>query len=333
MATEKSSATIDDYVRNVFSDKGVCAELSLDEWLGGWASIVGGVNGIPTSQQFNAVFNILSSITNQTASTVNAASRTANDALPKTSFNADAIIALLKAKGLMTGCNSDMLDGKHSTDFAAAKHSHNASDINAGTLPIARGGTGASTADAACDSLGAMRKAGGTFTGTVYFGNQSYYIDSSGVANFSRAYGAVYNDYAEFFPRGEDTEPGDIVALDVTSAQERYIKATNTSYHVAGVHSDEYGMLIGGNHVENAEDYVSENLKIFIPVALAGRVHVKVVGTVRTGDYIIPSEIPGVGRAVKFCEVPKSGQVVGYAVECDDRTDIRKIRVRVGERG
>lgn len=44
MATEKSSATIDDYVRNVFSDKGVCAELSLDEWLGGWASIVGGVN-------------------------------------------------------------------------------------------------------------------------------------------------------------------------------------------------------------------------------------------------------------------------------------------------
>lgn len=38
---------------------------------------------------------------------------------------------------------------------AASGHKHSASDITSGTLPIARGGTGASTADAALASLGA----------------------------------------------------------------------------------------------------------------------------------------------------------------------------------
>ena len=329
MENQKSNA-LNDYSRNIFSDNGVRANISIEEWLGGWASIVGGINGIPTSQQFNEVFYILSAIINQVSSNLSSTSQTANEALPKAKFTAADIIALLKANGLMKDCDADMLDGKHASDFAAAGHHHNASDIDTGVLPVERGGTGGNTAAAACDSLGAMRSAGGTFTGTVYFGSQTYYISPSGVANFARAYGAVYNDYAEFLPRGENTEPGDIVALDISSIHERYIKATNTCTRVAGVHSDEYGMLIGGDRTEKPEDYVSENMKNFIPVALAGRVHVKVVGVVRTGDFIVPSEIPGVGRAVKFCEIPKDGQVVGYAVECDDRTDIRKLRVRIG---
>jgi len=37
---------------------------------------------------------------------------------------------------------ADQLDGKEATDFANATHNHNASDINAGTLSVARGGTG-----------------------------------------------------------------------------------------------------------------------------------------------------------------------------------------------
>ena len=92
-------------------------------------------------------------------------------------------------------------------------------------------------------------------------------------------------------------------------------------------------MLIGGQVAKDGEDYLEKNIKAYIPVALAGRVHVNVVGTVRTGDYIVPSEIPGVGRAVKSCEISKNGQIVGYAVESDDRTEIRKLLVRVGERG
>lgn len=330
MATEKNTEALNDFVRNIFASNGVRASLSIEEWLGGWASIVGGVNGVPTSQQFNETFYILSALINQLSSQMSETTQTANASLPKTKFTADEIIALLAAKGLMEGCNADMLDGKHSSYFAVSGHKHNTGDITSGILPVARGGTGGSTGDDACKSLGAMRTAGGTFTGPIYFGSKTYYISQSGVANFSRAYGAVYNDYAEFFPRGEATEAGDIVALDVSSQNERYIKATNTSTHVAGVHSDEFAMLIGGQPAAEGDDYLQKNIKDYIPVSLAGRVHVKVVGPVRTGDYIVPSEIPGVGRAVNGCEVPKKGQIVGYAVESDTETGVRLLRVRIG---
>ena len=54
-----------------------------------------------------------------------------------------------------------------------------------------------------------MPTSGGTFTGAVrfqqstYFGtDNSYYVGSDGTANFRKVYGAVYNDYAEWFPVG-----------------------------------------------------------------------------------------------------------------------------------
>lgn len=89
-------------------------------------------------------------------------------------------------------------------------------------------------------------------------------------------------------------------------------------------------MLIGGEKAEEGEDYLEKNLPAYIPVALAGRVHVKVIGPVHTGDYIVPSDVSGVGRAVKNCETAKAGQIVGYAVESDGRTDLRRLKIRVG---
>jgi len=41
--------------------------------------------------------------------------------------------------------NSDKLGGKAVTEFSLANHTHDASAINAGTLPVARGGTGVTT--------------------------------------------------------------------------------------------------------------------------------------------------------------------------------------------
>ena len=169
--------------------------------------------------------------------------------------------------------------------------------------------------------------AGGTLTGQVNFGSGSYYVRADGTANFKTVTGAVYNDYAEFFPRGEATEPGDIVALDLTSDHESYIKATATSKIVAGVHSDEYAMLIGGDKVDDG-NYVEKNLVNYIPVSLAGRVMCKVTGPVHRGDTIIVSDIPGVGIATDDENIPHK-RVVGYVVEDDDRTDIRRIKIRV----
>ena len=89
-------------------------------------------------------------------------------------------------------------------------------------------------------------------------------------------------------------------------------------------------MLIGGNKVGEGKDFLEENLSDFIPVSLAGRVHTKVVGPVHTGDYIVLSSTPGVGRAVGSCEAYPANKIVGYACEGDDRTDMRLIKVRVG---
>lgn len=144
-----------------------------------------------------------------------------------------------------------------------------------------------------------------------------------------RVFEAVYNDYAELMPRGEDTEPGDIIALDTNSRQEKYVKATNLSSRIAGIHSDEYGMLIGGERVNDGEDFLKKNLPRFIPVSLAGRVHTKVIGPVNTGDCIVLSHIPGVGRAAKPCEYVDPCKVVGYAVEGDNLTEQRRLKVRV----
>ena len=268
--------------------------------------------------------------------------RTANSAMPKSDFTAKQIVSLLAAYGLMKGCDADTVDGKHSNAFAPSTHEHSASQITSGNLPIERGGTGSGTAADACKNLGAMRNAGGTFTGTVYFANgTAHYVTSAGDAHFKslavsgdisaqRVYDAVYNDYAELMPRGEQTEPGDIIALDTGSQTERYIKATNLSGRIAGIHTDEYAMLIGGNKVAEGQDFLEENLPDFIPVSLAGRVHTKVVGPVHTGDYIVLSSTPGVGRAIAPCESYPANKIVGYACEGDDSTDLRLVKVRVG---
>lgn len=79
----------------------------------------------------------------------------------------------------------------------------------------------------------------------------------------------------------------------------------------------------------DGEDFLEKNLPLFIPVSLAGRVHTKVIGPVNTGDCIVLSHIPGVGRAAKPCEYVDPCKVVGYAVEGDDLTEQRRLKVRV----
>ena len=123
-----------------------------------------------------------------------------------------------------------------------------------------------------------------------------------------RVYNAVWNDYAEFFPKGEETEAGDIIALDVNSKTERYIKATNQSKLVVGVHSNTFGHIIGG------EGSIEESKKTNIPIGLAGRVYVKFVGKSVLGEAVVPSEIPGVGRLYDEFTNSKE-QIVGYIVE------------------
>lgn len=118
-------------------------------------------------------------------------------------------------------------------------------------------------------------------------------LTMKGTITGSKVYNAVYNDYAEFFEKDEDTafEAGDIVALDTSSEEERYIKATEDSIVVVGVCTHEYAHIIGGKG-----QTIEENEKEFVPISLMGRVHVKVDDTVKRGDKVTASKVPGIGR-------------------------------------
>ena len=137
-------------------------------------------------------------------------------------------------------------------------------------------------------------------------------------------YGSVSNDYAEFFEKGEETEAGDIIALDENSPTERYVKATDKSKLVVGIHSDTYGHILGG------EISIEESEKTHIPVGLSGRVFVKFKGKSILGEAVVPSETPGVGRLYdEFLDDKR--KIVGYIVYDPEPTtkDVRKVRVLI----
>ena len=167
-----------------------------------------------------------------------------------------------------------------------------------------------------------------TNTGTI---QSTGSISSSGDITGNRVFNAIYNDYAELMPRGEDTEPGDIVMLDLKTDNEQYIKAyrkNDEPVRVAGVHSDEFGSLIGGEKPVDDRNLLEYNIDKFIPVALSGRIHVKFIGRSKKGAEVVPSSEPGYGRLYnKDIDDPK--MIIGYLVESDDKTDKRKLKIRI----
>ena len=149
---------------------------------------------------------------------------------------------------------------------------------------------------------------------------------STGGLTATKVYNAVWNDYAEYFERGESTEPGDIISFDYNSEKETYIKAT-TGDLVCGIHSDTYGHIVGG--IDIPEDYEGSfedyNITSFIPVGLKGRVKCKVIGKIKKMDKIYASEIPGVGRTY---ENGNDLSFVGYALdEYNDEENIGIVKV------
>ena len=135
---------------------------------------------------------------------------------------------------------------------------------------------------------------------------------------------AVWNDYAERFEKPVDleTEPGDIIALDKSTETEMYKLAEEGDSNIVGVHSDEYGMLIGG--VADDEEYNKEH---FIPVGMIGRVRTKIIGPIHKGDRIVPSNIPGVGRI--FENGDNMFAIVGFATETNLDPNIKKVRTKI----
>lgn len=144
-------------------------------------------------------------------------------------------------------------------------------------------------------------------------------LNYNGDFHATRVFNAVYNDYAEYFEKlNDDVEIGDIVILDENSNK---FKKSTVEYDplVIGVYSDSFAQCIGGTGDGNDEDN-------FIPIGLAGRVYVKVVGDIKKGDLIVSSSIPGVG---KKSDQYIPGTVVGKALENHTGNSIDKIRVLI----
>ena len=159
--------------------------------------------------------------------------------------------------------------------------------------------------------------------------NISGSIVASGNITGTKVFNAVWNDYAEFFPRGEETEAGDFVALSIDSDEEVYVKASKETSKSVGIHSDSFGHLIGGVQPENDEDFVEYNLPKFIPVGLVGRVNAKIVGEINKGDFVVISDIPGVGRKFNK-ELDSCVDIIGMACESSNDMDIKRVKVKLG---
>lgn len=215
-----------------------------------------------------------------------------------------------KAYGAFVGSFTGNLDGNAATTTKVTATATGANAVELVRADIAdndyfriiAGGTGSNAGYAAIDTADDgtepiyVRQWTGVFATCA---RTATLLDSSGNTSFpgtltaSKVYNAVYNDYAEFFEKEEDIvfEAGDIVALDMDTKEERYVKATEDSAVIVGVCTHEYAHIIGGK-----KQSLEENEKEFVPVSLMGRVHVKVDDTVKRGDKVTASKVPGIGR-------------------------------------
>ena len=106
-------------------------------------------------------------------------------------------------------------------------------------------------------------------------------LTATGDIHANKVYNAVYNDGIEYMEKedyDEVIEPGDVVCF-TDNGKVTKVKDVKDTLRVAGIVSseDSFGIVLGGDGLE-------ENQKV--PVALFGRVWVKVDCSVRTGDLL-----------------------------------------------
>lgn len=146
-------------------------------------------------------------------------------------------------------------------------------------------------------------------------------LNATGEIHAGAVYSAVWNDFAEWFEKEneyEEFEPGTIVAWSHSGV----VKASeDNKYMVAGVCSDSFGYIVGGQDLQD----MKENHKKFVPVGLTGRVKVKVAGQVNRGDFIVPLA-DGIGVAAKPSNYTH-GTVVGKAIESKTDAEIGYVKI------
>ena len=134
---------------------------------------------------------------------------------------------------------------------------------------------------------------------------------------FAKATSAQYADLAEMYVADTAYAPGTVVEFggdcEITTT------TTTHSTQVAGIISTQPAYLM--NATQTGE-YPLE-------VALVGRVPCRVVGTIRKGDRLVSSDLPGVAQALNI-DLYQPGCIVGKALAEYNSTEPGVIEVAVG---
>ena len=129
---------------------------------------------------------------------------------------------------------------------------------------------------------------------------------------------ARYADLAERYLSDQTYEPGTV--MEFGGVNEVTISQHSHSTRVAGAVSTapayEMNTDLEGEHV--------------VAIALTGRVPCRVVGTIRKGDLLVASDIPGVATVMDVKQY-KPGCVLGKALEDYDSDTVGTITVVVGK--
>ena len=125
---------------------------------------------------------------------------------------------------------------------------------------------------------------------------------------------AQYADLAEIYASDEDYEPGTVVKIGGSA------DITQTSSHAD---IDVFGVI------STNPAYLMNKDATGLPVALQGRVPVKVAGKVRKGERLTTSDIPGVAWGVADEDVPLQA-IIGRSLEDKDSGDVETIEAVIG---
>ena len=164
-------------------------------------------------------------------------------------------------------------------------------------------------------------------TGTITGGN-IVNSNANGVGNigsattyfntvFAKATSAQYADLAEMYCADDNYVPGTVVEFGGT--HEITISITSHSTCVAGIISTDPSYLMN-SALECANA---------LEVALVGRVPCQVVGTIRKGDRLVASNLPGVATRLDM-KYYEPGCIIGKALEDYDSVATGIIEVAVG---
>jgi hypothetical protein len=136
-----------------------------------------------------------------------------------------------------------------------------------------------------------------------------------------RSVEAEFADLAEMYESDMPLVSGDLVKI---GGDKEVTKNTDAgTADVFGVVSTSPAFLLNSG---------KKALELHYPIALIGRVPVKVVGKVVKGQRLIASNIPGVAVAVANKDVKFALQVVGRALESKDTDEVGLIEAVVGVR-